>query len=321
MIGTAGAPAAYADTPADVIGQAVQDLSQGTAVLDAADTADLSARQAGILTASEGLNTQLEPVLTQIGTAQEGLSAADQTFLANADEQFVSAAANMLSADQAFVAADQAGDLTGSGLNSADLSLLDGAFGLLSADFYVGGASIFAAFDPDIGSLGAASASALITDLTPAQLLSAGDTDLSDAGAVLNGIDLSGQSSDISSIVTNEASIAGESITIQDQIGSFQTEIVDAQTQLAGMPGYDLVTQATNDLLTQADQGLFNADDALLTSSQLLASTLSDGSGLTDADILGGTEAMFQLLGADFGAFGDTFDAEFTPFLELFAAF
>jgi hypothetical protein len=30
---------------------------------------------------------------------------------------------------------------------------------------------------------------------------------------------------------------------------------------------------------------------------------------------------MLQLVGADFGSFGTTFDAAFTPFLELFAAF
>lgn len=34
---------------------------------------------------------------------------------------------------------------------------------------------------------------------------------------------------------------------------------------------------------------LANADEVLLTSSQVLASTISDGSGLTDADVLAGT--------------------------------
>lgn len=81
------------------------------------------------------------------------------------------------------------------------------------------------------------------------------------------------------------------------------------------------MSQATNDLLTQADSGLVNADDALLSSSQLLASAISDGSGLTDADVLSGTAAMLELVGADFGAFGTTFDAAFTPFLEFLAAF
>jgi hypothetical protein len=167
--------------------------------------------------------------------------------------------------------------------------------------------------------LGAAGVSAAADPAasTPAELLSEGNTDLADAVSVLDGIDLTGQSSDISSIVGNEASIAGESITIQDQLGSFQTELVDSQAQLAGTPGYSLVSEASNYLLTSADQGLLNADDAFLTSSQLLASTISDGSGLTDADALSGAEAMLQLLGADFSAFGTTFDAAFTPFLEF----
>jgi hypothetical protein len=148
-----------------VMGQAIADLNQGTAVLDAAPTADLSARQADILADSENLNTELVSPLSQMATLQDGLSAADQTYLANADEQFVTAAANMLSADQAFVAADQAGDLTGSSLNSTDLGLLDGALGLLSADFNVGGAELFALFT---GGLDPSSAADLAASLDPA---------------------------------------------------------------------------------------------------------------------------------------------------------
>jgi hypothetical protein len=152
-------------TPDDAMGQAIADLNQGTAVLDAAPTADLSARQADILADSENLNTELVSPLSQMATLQDGLSAADQTYLANADEQFVTAAANMLSADQAFVAADQAGDLTGSSLNSTDLGLLDGALGLLSADFNVGGAELFALFT---GGLDPSSAADLAASLDPA---------------------------------------------------------------------------------------------------------------------------------------------------------
>ncbi len=66
---------------------------------------------------------------------------------------------------------------------------------------------------------------------------------------------------------------------------------------------------------------LANADEVLLTSSQVLASTISDGSGLTDADMLAGTAAMLALVGADFGAHGTSFDAAFTPFLERFGPF
>jgi hypothetical protein len=152
-------------SPDDVIGQAIADLSQGTAVLDAAPTADLSARQADILADSENLNTELVSPLSQMATLQDGFSAADQTYLANADEQFVTATANMLSADQAFVAADQAGELSGSSLNSTDLTLLDGALGLLSADFNVGGAELFALFT---GGLDPSSAADLAASLDPA---------------------------------------------------------------------------------------------------------------------------------------------------------
>ena len=152
-------------TPDDVIGQAIADLNQGTAVLDAAPTADLSARQADTLANSENLNTELVSPLSQMATFQDGFSAADQTYLANADEQLVTAAANMLSADQAFVAADQAGELSGSSFNSADLTLIDGALGLLSADLNVGGAEFFALFT---GGLDPSSAADLAASLDPA---------------------------------------------------------------------------------------------------------------------------------------------------------
>jgi hypothetical protein len=152
-------------TPDDVMGQAIADLNQGAAVLDAAPTADLSARQADILADSANLNTELVSPLSQMATLQDGFSAADQTYLANADEQLVTAAANMLSADQAFVTADQAGDLSGTSLNSTDLTLIDGALGLLSADFNVGGAELFALFT---GGLDPSSAADLASSVDPA---------------------------------------------------------------------------------------------------------------------------------------------------------
>jgi hypothetical protein len=152
-------------TPDDVIGQAIADLNQGTAALDAAPTADLSARQADTLADSENLNTELDSPLSQMATLQDGFSAADQTYLANADEQLVTAAANMLSADQAFVTADQAGDLSGSSLNSTDLTLIDSALGLLTADFNVGGAELFALLT---GGLDPSSAADLASSLDPA---------------------------------------------------------------------------------------------------------------------------------------------------------
>jgi hypothetical protein len=146
--------AAYADTPDDVIGQAVLDLNQGAAVLDAAPAADLSAEQANVLAEQATFSSRLDSVLDdELRVDQDGLSAGDQTFLANVDEQLVSASQNVLSADQAFVAADQAGDLSGSGFAPADLTLIEADLGFIPAAFDVTGASILAEFDPDIGSL------------------------------------------------------------------------------------------------------------------------------------------------------------------------
>jgi hypothetical protein len=164
----AASASSAAATPGDVIGQAIADLNQGTAVLDAAPTADLSARQADTLANSENLNTELVSPLSQMATLQDEFSAADQTYLANADEQLVTAAANMLSADQAFVAADQAGELSGSSFNSTDLTLIDGALGLLSADLNVGGAEFFALFT---GGLDPSSAADLAASLDPATVI------------------------------------------------------------------------------------------------------------------------------------------------------
>jgi len=161
LAASASSPAA---TPDDVIGQAITDLNQGVAVLDAAPTVDLSAQQADTLANSVNLDTELQSPLAQMATFQDGFSAADQTYLANADEQLVTAAANMLSADQGFVAADQAGDLSGSSFNSTDLTLIDSALGLLNADLHVGGAELLALFT---GGLDVSSAADLASSLDP----------------------------------------------------------------------------------------------------------------------------------------------------------
>ncbi len=108
---------------------------------------------------------------------------------------------------------------------------------------------------------------------------------------------------------------------LQALIANLQDELVDAQMQNSSMPGYDLVTEATNALFTNADQSLLNADAAVLASDQVLEDAISSGTGLTDTDTLEGAAAMLGALGADFSAFGTSFDAAFTPFLELFSAF
>ena len=137
-----------------MIDQAVTELNQGTAVLDAAPTADLGTDWAQYLSNQETSIPVLESGLTQIGAIQEGESAADQTFLANADEHLVTAAQNILTADQGIVAADQAGDLSGNlASNPADLPLIDADFALFTADFTALGDTILAGFFPDVGTL------------------------------------------------------------------------------------------------------------------------------------------------------------------------
>src|SRR6202046_1401204 len=141
-----------AATPDDVIGQAITDLNQGTALLDTASTADLGTRSADLLSSQEGLASQLDTDLTQLGSLQDHLTPTDQTLLADVDEQWVTAAQNVLSADQAFVAADQAGDLSSSGFTSADFTLIGADFNFLGAFLEADGAGILAdltgGFDP-----------------------------------------------------------------------------------------------------------------------------------------------------------------------------
>jgi hypothetical protein len=157
-----------AATPDDVIGQAITDLNQGTTVLDTASTADLGTRSADLLSSQEGLPSQLDVDLTQLASLQDQLSANDQTFLAGVDEQMVSAAQNILTADQAFVAADRAGDLSSSGFTSADWSLAGADFNFLGAFLEADGAGILATltggFDP-------ASAADLAASLDPATVV------------------------------------------------------------------------------------------------------------------------------------------------------
>jgi hypothetical protein len=133
-------------TPDGVIGEAIADLNQGTSVLDTASTADLGTRSADLLSGQENLGPEIAQILPQLATYQDMLTPTDQTLLAAVDEQWVTAAQNVLSADQAFVAADQAGQLTGSGPNLTDLTVIDADLGVLSADFDTAGATLLALF-------------------------------------------------------------------------------------------------------------------------------------------------------------------------------
>jgi hypothetical protein len=341
----ASASVARADTIDELLTQSEADMAQAAALFSGVDTSSLSAQQtSGIESVVSGLQNQGD-LISQIQPLQDGLPVADQTssLILGADQQLATASGDLLSSSNTFVNGIDAGDfpLFHASTFAGDLTGLEATAGLLYAElFQVVPAEFDAALAPlsvefasgigsDAGTTGAASASAASTDAvpqtlaatgsTPADLLGEGQTDLTDANTVLRGIDLTGKTSEISSIVTNEMEIIGTEVQIQDELGMLQTDVVDAQKQLSGLPGYDLVTQATNDLLTQGDQSVLNADDALLSGDQAAAAAISSGSGLPNPDdLLGSVLAPLGVIGADFAAFGDTFDAAFTSILAPF---
>ena len=149
--GVVAAATAYADTGADVLGEAGQDLTQATQVLDGAPTASLDAEEATLLTEQEMLQTEGgSPLLSAQESLQAGLPAADQASLGDVDQQFLQAYQGVLDADQAFVAADQAGDLgslTGLmdqlGVVQADLAIFPADFNVTAADIGAEVASLF----------------------------------------------------------------------------------------------------------------------------------------------------------------------------------
>ena len=137
MIGVATAATAYADDADDVLGQAGADLTQATQVLDGAPEASLDAQQAAILAGQESIQTGSESsILADQESIQSALPLADQTELTGVDDQLAQAYQGVLDADQAFVAADEAGDLSsGQVLLPADLGVIDADFAVLPADF------------------------------------------------------------------------------------------------------------------------------------------------------------------------------------------
>lgn len=128
---------AYADDAADVLGQAVADLTQATQLLEGAPEASLDAQQAAILAGQESLETgPASSLLSDQESILSSLPAAEQADLTGVDDQLAQAYQGVLDADQAFVAADQAGDLSsGTGLLPADLGVVDADFAILPADF------------------------------------------------------------------------------------------------------------------------------------------------------------------------------------------
>ena len=136
MIGVATAAAAHADSGSDVLGQAGMDLTQATSVLDGAPQASLDAEELSFLTGQESLQTdELSALLASQESLQSGLPAAEQSDLSAADTQLTDAFQGMLTADQTFATADQAGDLSGLTGLSDEFGVIDADFGALGADF------------------------------------------------------------------------------------------------------------------------------------------------------------------------------------------
>lgn len=322
----AGTSIARADTIDDFLLQAEGDMTQTATLFAGLDSSSLPSTAELV----SSFQSQGE-LISQFQTQQDGFSEALQNSsqLINADQQLADASGNLVAASQTFINAVNAGDLPLSTTEtlSDKLSGVEAIFGFLNAElfqvlpaeFNVGIDTIADGGTLDLTGLAASAAASAGAD--PATLLSEGNADLAEANTILSGIDASGQPSDVASLIPSSTEIVGSQEQIMAAVANFQDMIVETQAQGASMPGYDLVTEATNALFTNADQSLLNADAALLASDQLLATAISSGTGLTDTDMLESAVSMLGAIGADFSAFGTTFDAAFTPFLELFSAF
>jgi hypothetical protein len=151
MIGTG---AADADTYDELLGQAGADLTQATQVLDQVPTAALDARELVRFDAVEQLQTSdVQQLIPAIQTFQDGLPAADQAspLLLDLDQQFVQSSQELLTADQWFLSAVDAGALTTSwGALEAQLPLIEAALTEDGTGFEVLTTDLIAQFDPSI---------------------------------------------------------------------------------------------------------------------------------------------------------------------------
>jgi hypothetical protein len=329
-----GGAIARADAVDDFLVQAEGDMTQTATLFSGLDSSSIPSLP-GLVSSFESQDALISQIQAQQDSFSEALQSSSQ--LISADQELADASGDLFAASQTLVNATNAGDLPLSATEtfSDKLTGLDAAFGFLNAELFQvlpaelnaafdtiadGGTIDFAVIDPNIGSDTAASAASL-TGTDPATLLSQATADLTEANTVLSGIDLTGQPSDIASLIPTSTELIGSQEQLQAGLVNIQDVIADAQLQGSSMPGYDLVTQATTALFATSDQDLLNADAALLASDQLLAGAISSGTGLTDVDTLESATAMLGAIGADFSAFGTSFDAAFTPFLELFTAF
>lgn len=154
MLGPFEAAYAHADTGSDILDQAGADLTQAIQVLDGAPTSSLDAEELTFLTGQESLQTdQATSLLDAQESLQSGLPAADQADLTAADTQLADAFQGILTADQTFSTADQAGDLTGLTGLTDQLGVVDADFAVLPADFNVVVTDIGAEFANLFGSM------------------------------------------------------------------------------------------------------------------------------------------------------------------------
>jgi hypothetical protein len=155
VIGVSGAADAHADTVGDVLGQAGTDLTDATQVLDGAPTTSLDAAEAALLADQEALQTgAASTLLAEQESIQSELPAADAQGFTGVDTQLADAYQGILNADQAFVAADQAGDLasvTGLmdqlGVADADFAAIPASFDLAATDIGAEVANLFGITD------------------------------------------------------------------------------------------------------------------------------------------------------------------------------
>jgi len=152
MIGMAGAPVGRADTPDDVLGQAIKDLTQAAQVLEQAPQASLDAHVLAALTPEENLIGTSESFASALEADQAGLPAADQAGLADADLAVLQADNGILDAANGFFTADQAGELSSwASALPTEFTTLNADFGEISAIFNVGLVELGAEFFNAIG--------------------------------------------------------------------------------------------------------------------------------------------------------------------------
>ena len=141
--GMIAAATARADTGSGELGDAASDLTQATQALDGAPTASLDAQEAAFLSGQEALQTgPASDLIADQESLEAGFPAAEQSDLTGVDTQLADAYQAILNADQTFVAADQAGDLTGLTGLTDEVDVIGADFGVLPADFNVTAADI-----------------------------------------------------------------------------------------------------------------------------------------------------------------------------------